>query len=261
MKLPRSIVRAVARAKPLVPERAWPVLLSARSLLGDGPIVGQPSFRRALVLAPHPDDESVGCGGLIALLADAGATVTVLVATDGEATRGAAAAGPTVASRRRDEARAACRALGAEEPRFAGLPDGRLAEHLPELTAAVARAAGELRPDVVLVPWFGDGHPDHRALSEAVADAHLDHPAVEIWGCETWTPLPANRIVDVTRVIERKRSAIEAHETAHLAFDVSAVIGLNRYRSLHGLMGRGYAEAFLAATPGGYASLLRDHTA
>lgn len=259
MRLPRAFVRAVARAKPLVPERAWPALLSLRSLTGDGPVVGTPGFHRVLVLAPHPDDEAVGCGGLMALLADAGAEVDVVFATDGEATRGAPSAPAATAASRRREAEAACRTLGARPPRFLGLSDGALGSHLDELARSVRAVAGELSPDAVLVPWFGDGHDDHRAMSEAVARAGLADD-VEVWAYETWTPLPANRVVDVSRVIARKERAIAAHETAHLAFDVGAMLGLNRYRSLHGLMGRGWAEAYLAASPSAYADLLRDHT-
>lgn len=259
MRLPRAIVRAVARAKPLVPERAWPALLSLRSLTGDRPVVGTPAFRRVLVLAPHPDDEAVGCGGLMALLADAGADVDVVFATDGEATRGASSPPTDTAAARRREAVAACEVLGARPPRFLGMPDGGLAARVDELARSVRAVAGELSPDAVLVPWFGDGHDDHRAMSDAVGRAGLGDD-VEVWAYETWTPLPANRVVDVSRVVVRKERAIAAHATAHLAFDVGAMLGLNRYRSLHGLMGRGWAEAYLAASPSSYASLLRDHT-
>src|SRR5581483_6312829 len=94
----------------------------------------------------------------------------------------------------------------------------------------------------IFVPWFLDGHGDHRALSEAV---QLAEPDAELWGYETWTALPANRMVDVTRVWPRKESAIACHVTAAQAFDLRAGLGLNRWRSLHGLMGRGYAEGFL----------------
>ena len=76
-------MRLVARAKPLVPERARQILSTLRSFAGDGPIVGTPAFRRVLAVAAHPDDETVGCGGLLALLADAGAVVDVCFATDG----------------------------------------------------------------------------------------------------------------------------------------------------------------------------------
>src|SRR5687768_18481957 len=89
VRLPRSVVRAVARAKPLVPESAWPLLTTMRSLAGSGPILATPTFRRVLVLAAHPDDETAGCGGLMSLLAAAGTTVDVAIATSGEGTIGA----------------------------------------------------------------------------------------------------------------------------------------------------------------------------
>jgi LmbE family N-acetylglucosaminyl deacetylase len=90
----------------------------------------------------------------------------------------------------------------------------------------------------VLAPWELDGHPDHQVLHTAI-------PAgVEVWGYETWTPLPPTWIVDVTSVHERKARALACYETAHLAFDVSAMLALDRYRSVHGLMGKGYAEAY-----------------
>jgi LmbE family N-acetylglucosaminyl deacetylase len=99
--------------------------------------------------------------------------------------------------------------------------------------------------EALFLPWFLDGHPDHQALSAALAMV-TPPPSVDVWAYETWTPLPANRLVDITSVIETKRAAVAAHATAHLAFDVGATIGLNRWRSIHGLMGNGYAEAFMA---------------
>lgn len=251
MRLPRPLVRAVARAKPLVPERAWPALLAARSFRGDGPIVGTPAFGTVLCLAPHPDDEAVGPGGTLALLTAAGARVTVVFATDGEATRGSALGREELAAARRAEAVRSCQILGVAATRFLGLPDGDVAAHVDDVVAVIR----DVPADAVFVPWFGDGHDDHRAPSDAVVAASLG-AGVEVWGYETWTPLPANRIVDITAVVERKRAAIGAHRTAHLAFDVGALIGLNRYRSVHGLMGRGYAEAFLAAAPDAYARLV-----
>jgi LmbE family N-acetylglucosaminyl deacetylase len=232
-------MRAVARAKPGVPDSAWPVLTTLRSLVGEGPLVGLPAFERVLAIAAHPDDEVLGCGGLLALLADRGADVRVCFATDGEATKGASLPAAEVARRRRSEAQAASRVLGVAPPRFLGLPDGRLAEHGVELRRGLEQVVAASRPDVVLAPWELDGHPDHRAVHAAL-------PAgVAVWGYETWTPLPPSWVVDVTSVYERKQAALACYETAHLAFDVSAMLALSRYRSVHGLLGRGYAEAFL----------------
>lgn len=240
MRLPRAVLRAVARAKPHVPAAAWPVLDTLRSLPGDGPIVAVPTYRRVLALAAHPDDEAVGCGGLLALLADGGARVDVCFATDGEGTIGSAAAPEEVGRRRRAEAEAACRVLGTRPPRFLGHPDGSLAQHAVALASDIRRLVEELDPQVVLAPWELDGHRDHRALHAAI-------PAgVEVWGYETWTPLTPNRVVDVSAVFARKEQALACYETAHLAFDVGAMLALNRYRSVHGLSGRGHAEAYLA---------------
>ena len=244
MRLPRLLVRLAARLKPVVPDRAWPLLLAGRSFLGQAPVVGQPGFRSVVVLAPHPDDEAVGAGGTIRLLADSGARVTVVFATDGDATIGASEDPSEVARRRRAEAEASCALLGAE-PRFLGLPDGSVASEVAALARGLGDAVRTTGAEAVFLPWFADGHPDHDACSRAVGAAGLE-PSVEVWGYETWTPLPANRVVDITSAVEAKRRAIAAHATAHQAFDVGAMLGLSRYRSVHGLMGRGYAEAFLA---------------
>ena len=244
MRLPRRLTRAVARAKPVVPERAWPLLLALRSLPGEGPIVGEPRWSSVAVIAAHPDDESLGCAGTIALLRKRGTPVSVAFATDGQATRGAATTEEETGRRRRAEAVAACTTLGVDDVTFWGLADGCLPSQVDELARRITTLVDG--HDGLLLPWFLDGHPDHEALSEALAGAVVG-PATEVWGYETWTPLPANRIVDVTSVWDQKKGAIAAHVTATQAFDLEAALGLNRWRSIHGLMGRGYAEGFLAA--------------
>lgn len=254
MRTPAALKRLIARTKPLVPEAAWPRLLEVSSWAGSRPLVGPPRLRSVLVVAPHPDDEAIGAGGTVRLLADAGARVRVLFATDGEATRGSPDGGVVVAARRRGEAEGSCRLLGAEAD-FAGMADGNLAQHTEELGRRVGEAARAQQADGVFVPWFGDGHPDHLAASRSLRWAGLA-AEVEVWGYETWTPLVPNRIVDVTRAFRAKEAAVAVHQTAHLAFDVGATLGLNRYRSVHGLMGRGYAEAFMAAPVGEYLAAL-----
>lgn len=238
------------RIRPRIPARAWPILRTAASIVTEGPLVGLPGFRRVLVLAPHPDDETIGPGGTLALLAAAGTAVTVLVATGGETTPGTGLDPDEIGRRRTAEAREACARLGLPEPRFLGLADGTLVREVAAIAAALVPAIGASRPDAVFLPWFGDGHPDHEALTDALALAALDPQVdgrIEIWAYETWTPLPATRLVDITSSIGDKQAAVRAHATARAAFDVEAMTGLNRYRSVHGLAGHGWAEAFLAA--------------
>lgn len=116
-----------------------------------------------LVVAAHPDDETLGAGGLIASLHRRGASVTVLLAT-----RGGASHRCGIPETRIDEFRSAM-AFIAPAARIvdADLADSRLGEHRDELTMHVARAAAGV--DLILAPWRGDGHGDHRAAGEVAA--------------------------------------------------------------------------------------------
>jgi LmbE family N-acetylglucosaminyl deacetylase len=229
----------------MIPDSAWPVLTMVRSFAGDGPILATPSFRRVLALAAHPDDETAGCGGLLALLADAGASVEIAIATSGEGTIGSGRQPAEVARRREDEARRAAAILGARPPRFLAHRDGGLPDQLDALATDLRALVADVTPEVILLPWFLDGHRDHQAIGDALERAGVDDD-VELWGYETWTPLTPNRLVDITKVYERKERALATYETAHLAFDVSSMLGLNRYRSAHATIGKGYVEGYLA---------------
>lgn len=246
MNLPPWVSRAGLRLRPYLPERCWPPLLELGSLVTDVPLVGLPAFSRVLVLAPHPDDETIGCGGTLALLAARGARVAVLVATDGEASIGAPFPREEVAQRRRREAAVACVALGLTDPPVSlGLPDGGLADARAELTAAIAEVAARLRPEVVLTPWLLDRHPDHLVTTRVLVDVDLP-AATEIWGYEAHVPLTPTRAVAIDQVVDRKRAALGAHETAAFAMDLDATLALNRWRSLITGGGRGHAEVFHA---------------
>ena len=140
-----------------------------------------------LVLVAHPDDETLGCGGLLATAAAAGTRVHVLIASDGEASHPDS---PThsparLAELRRTEARDALRTLAPHaEATFLGLPDGQLSEHEAVLAAAVrARLDG---PCLLVSTWVGDGHPDHAACARAASAACRDRNGVLHWQFPIW---------------------------------------------------------------------------
>ncbi|MCR6482526.1 PIG-L family deacetylase [Amycolatopsis sp. OK19-0408] len=144
------------------------------------------TFERALVVAAHPDDETLGASGLLQRLHGEGTEVTLVVATDGEAAF--PAAGPTerreLARTRRRELLDSLRAQGLSgvEPVWAGLPDSGLAAHEDEL-ADVLRAHAE-GADLCLLPWPDDPHPDHQAAARA-ALAAAPVPA-QCWSYPIW---------------------------------------------------------------------------
>jgi LmbE family N-acetylglucosaminyl deacetylase len=173
--------------------------------------------RRILCLAPHPDDEVLGCGGTLALLAARGASVHVVVVFDGALGDPAGLhPGRDLAGLRRVEAERGGAWLGVERYHFWGLPEG----HAPsqhDLEAAVHRLDAlvrELEPDVLLVPWEGDDHPDHRSVARLAA-ALLEGPGFtgEVWAFEVWSPLAPEELVDVSGVWETKLRALSEHRT------------------------------------------------
>ena len=128
---------------------------------------------RAVIVAPHPDDEVLAAGGLMQRLAAAGVALSVVSVTDGEAShpRSPTVAPPALADRRRRERRRALRRLGLGGTTVVplGLPDGAVADHEATLESSLI---GLLAPGVMCIaPWCGDGHPDHDATGRAAAAA------------------------------------------------------------------------------------------
>ncbi|HSP33387.1 MAG TPA: PIG-L deacetylase family protein [Thermoanaerobaculia bacterium] len=149
-------------------------------------------FERTLVLAPHPDDESIGAGGLLAHIAHSGGDVRVVFLTNGDNNpwpqrayrrRWRIDARDRVAwgRLRRREARRALRILGisANHAAFLDLPDDGLATVLrrdrDRLVGPVAKIVAEFRPTLLIVPSLDDFHADHRATHRAALRALFPH--------------------------------------------------------------------------------------
>jgi LmbE family N-acetylglucosaminyl deacetylase len=192
-----------------------------------------------IVLAPHPDDEIIGPGGTIAFHATAGAPITFVILTTG----------PDAAIRQA-ESRAAAKIIGVNDLLFLDAPDGALSD-TDEMVSRVAQILTERRAGIVYLPCLTDHHCDHWAANRILRKA-LDHlsPNILIRGYEIWSPLPANRMVDITTTMEKKRDAIAKFVSQTKLVDYSrTILGLNTYRSMMRIEGRGYAEAFLETTP------------
>ncbi len=190
-------------------------------------------FGSALVVAPHPDDESLGCGGAIALLRSWGCTVEVLVISDGTRShpRSCKYPAPALRALRETETRSALAILGVEASQvtFLGLPDGAV----PTLGAAeFERAVSRYRvhlamsaPRTIFLPWRCDPHPDHRAtwqlIHSAIADLDLSPQLIEypIWDWDpeqrgSFTPSQVTGWrLDISSVLELKLQAIAAYRS------------------------------------------------
>ena len=127
----------------------------------------QPVFgQRVLCLAPHPDDEVLGCGGLLVMVAAAGMSVHTVILTAGD--QGIDNNGQT--NFRRHESTQAAALLGLPEPECWGLPDRQL-RYTVVLINRIKLLLEQQRPHWVLVPSLAEPHPDHQALSLAASAA------------------------------------------------------------------------------------------
>ena len=190
-----------------------------------------PHASSVLVLAPHPDDETIGCGGSAALYGQAGIPVQALVMTDGSLW-GEPPPGMGVVEAREGETRAAARVLGCAEPIFARHPD----RHLSTGSALVAEIVAQVRvsgADTVFAPSLWEVHPDHRVLAQVAIDAIQalgeGHTLVQY---EVGMPLLPNVLVDITPVLECKQRAMAcfASQLAMQAYD-RHVNALNVFRT------------------------------
>lgn len=139
------------------------------------------------IVAPHPDDEILGCGGIIRQLARQRRTVRIWAVTDGEASHAGSArwTTSTLALTRTRESERALSYLGANIVRKRlAIPDGDIARHEDDLAVSLARSL--THDDTVLAPWRLDGHPDHEAAARASQRASSEQGCrfleVPIWG-------------------------------------------------------------------------------
>ncbi len=198
-----------------------------------------------LVLAPHPDDEVLGCGGLVAQLAARGAAVRVLFLTDGGGGVAPAERSEYVATRRR-EAAAVADLLGLAGVEHLDLPDGGLGEHLEAAATAVRRALLSQRPELLLVPSPLEISRDHRAAFAALhrllgplrargGDRALAELAAElrILVYEINHPAHPDLLVDVGDELPRLAAAMELYRSqGERAGYWRAAQGLKRFRTL-----------------------------
>src|SRR4051812_46399077 len=143
-----------------------------------------------LVLAPHPDDESIGCGGRIRLHVRDGDSVGVVFLTSGELGLKHLPCDEARAVREAEATRAAAR-LGCAVTAFLRQPDYGLAEEIESLSRLLAPILRDARPQQVYLPHPDDEHPDHAAVLPALRRALRASGGDAPWllGYEVWTPL------------------------------------------------------------------------
>lgn len=216
-------------------------------------------MKRVLVVAAHPDDEALGCGGTMARLAGQGVEVHTLFLSDGVNARGA------VAGNDLDERRAmgdrAAQVLGTAPPAYLNFPDNRMdSVDLLDVVTAIELHAGAIRPDAVFTHFPGDLNVDHRLCAQAVLTAFRPMPgqsvrsihAFEVASSTEWAfgaaepPFAPNVFFDISEQLPKKIEALRAYAGEMRDFpharSIEAIEALARWRGAS--VGVEAAEAF-----------------
>ncbi len=206
-------------------EEAW----VASGRLQELPLVAVPEAHRALIVAPHPDDEVLGAGGLLHRLLAASVHIDVLAVTDGEASHplSAAARAIDLAAIRSAEVVRSLSHLGWDQPEVTRLsiPDGHVGQFEDDVADAIRL---RVRPgDLCIAPWARDGHPDHDAVGSASEAVCLEVGATLLcylvwawhWADPLGADLPWDRLARLnlgTTERDAKRRAVRAfHSQIH----------------------------------------------
>ena len=172
-------------------------------------------MNRVMIISPHPDDETIGCGGTIRKHVVEGDVVHVELLTSGEK-GGHDLATADIAIIREQEAMAAAAILGVAHVECYRQPDGKLRPNRV-VVARLSKRISDWQPDTIYVPHSAEQHPDHaaalRLVRRSLQAMNLENPP-RVLAYEVWTPLQQlDEIVDITPYLETKLQAIAAYET------------------------------------------------
>lgn len=237
------------------------------------PTITQPPLaEHVVILAPHADDETIGCGGTIQQYVEQRTKVHVVILTDGalgsreirncDDAQQKRRLQSRLIETRRDEARRATAELGISKLHFLDAPDGHLSATDKTLLTRFGSLMNQLRPNVIFLPFLTDRHPDHwatnsclMALRKSADFDWLDNTVC--CGYEVWSPLYTNTLVDISAQMPRKLAAINHYQSQLQDVNyASGIEALNRYRAIAGLLpANHYAEAYYVASFPVYAGL------
>ena len=190
--------------------------------------------QRVLVVAPHMDDEVIGCGGTLLLHRTLGSEVRVVFVSDSSGAVDDPRRAQTLRDIRHGEMMQVSDVLALGSVVELGFADGSLMNHEERIAAQLAEELRTFRPEQVLCPFPADGHADHQATAVAVGRAtRLAGWQGEVLAYEVWSTLWPNMAIDIGGVADEKARLIRMYASEMGDRDyAAAVLGLNRYRGM-----------------------------
>lgn len=224
----------------------------------DRTVSGIDAFHRALVISPHPDDELIGAGGTILRLRQNGADVHVLQMTNGRSCTSLAGTDERLRRTIRLE-EAAKVADGLDVAMTAWQDQDDDIRPAPGMTARLLELLEAEQPDVVLVPFLNDPHPDHRFANTMLHAAlrRMQETSVKwVLSYEVWTLCPHNLVVDVSDLAERKAALLGHYRSALRVVNYARTSEwFGAWHAHRSLSRNGMAEVFLCQSAADYLTM------
>lgn len=233
-----SFSRSIKRTLSGVLERFWSLGFAAAGHFNRHKVerLSASGQQRILIVAPHPDDEVIGCAGTLKLHQQSGDEVCVVYVTDGRRSQAQDLSSAEMATRREQEAQAALQRLQINCSHWLGLYEGEWTAD--QFAALLDPSLRDFQPHIIYAPSLVDYHPEHRSVAQAFARtlthirSDFDQPIIRVYQVHVpLTSILVNVVADVSRWAAEIRSASEAYLTQ--ADSVQRVDRIRRYAAAY----------------------------
>lgn len=209
------------------------------------PIEDTICVNKVLSIAPHQDDESVGCAGTLIKHVKSGKHLEIVFCTNDT-------------QERIEESKRAAEIIGSKKNHYMYFPTRQLNCN-NDFKENLGFILNSVKPEAVFMPFFFDRHNDHIAVSWAISELRKKKKIdlnFMIYAYSVWSPLNPNCLFDISKEWDMKRQAIECYKSQLITRDyIKVAQGLNQYWGEVKEPGMMYAEAFLKMTAKQYISL------
>ncbi len=201
---------------------------------------------RVLVIAPHQDDESIGCGGTVIKHVNSGGKLEIAFCTSGQ-------------PERMKESEKAAKILGSKTNHFLQFDIRSLSKNIDELSERFVILFDKVKPDIIFLPFMIDNHQDHIAISKAFVKAYQKKKVdALIYAYSVWLTLIPNVAIDISQQWEEKKKAIDCYKTQTATRDyVTMASSISKYWSVVKGKSTQYCEVFFKASSGEYVRFVK----
>jgi LmbE family N-acetylglucosaminyl deacetylase len=216
-------------------------------------------WNKILVLTPHADDETLGCGGFLITAARGNKNIKVILYSDNRDSVKDIDVDKVI-KMRSSEFEDAMKTLSIKNTQ-----ELKIASHnftsTQELIEITLKSLIDFSPDVILIPSFIDNHEEHKILNVILAETLTKLKLeIDIMMFEVWTAFSPNLVLNISDVINDKINAIRCYRSQQESINyIDTITGLNRYRSITHFKGEGYCEGFVQLKSAEYIELVKSY--